>query len=61
MPPRCAPAVQRAAAKVPGCKARKSILQRKSLTVRYDENAASFADFEKAVANAGYGLIEDMP
>lgn len=52
----CAASVKRAVAKVPGVEQSEVNIATEKLTVRYDENKASFDDLKKAVEAAGYGL-----
>ncbi|MEN6418401.1 MAG: heavy metal translocating P-type ATPase [Clostridiaceae bacterium] len=53
----CAMHVQKAAGKVPGVESASVNLATETLTVRYDEAAVSFETLQKAVEQAGYGLV----
>lgn len=55
----CAAHVQKAAAKLEGVEYSSVNLATEKMTVRFDENKASFEHIKKAVENAGYGLEEE--
>jgi Cu+-exporting ATPase len=53
----CAMHVQKAAGKVPGVESASVNLATETLTVQYDENKVPFETLQKAVEQAGYGLV----
>ncbi len=53
----CAMHVQKAAGKVPGVESASVNLATETLTVQYDESKVPFETLQKAVEQAGYGLI----
>ena len=54
----CAMHVQKAAGKVPGVESASVNLATETLTVQYDESKVPFETLQKAVEQAGYGLVQ---
>ena len=54
----CAMHVQKAAGKVPGVESASVNLATETLTVQYDESKVPFETLQKAVEQAGYGLVK---
>lgn len=57
----CAAHAQKAAAKLPGVEHSDVNIATEKLTVRFDEQKLGFAELQKAVEDAGYGLAPDQP
>lgn len=57
----CAAHVRKAAAKLPGVEHSDVNIATEKMTVRFDEKKLGFAELRKAVEDAGYGLVDNLP